>query len=222
MLVKQTRTAQTFRNNLVPQVRVLICRRSNVPRSFDLSPPKPPFRAKISITNSRRCSSRITTRPRPQSREYFPFLARTESNFEWISVAFVFNLIACKEPLLGQTEDSRLTCIACHDPHEPLVRDASFYDQECLSCHSSQRGEIQGAAAHLLGVWSGIAKGSCLDSTIHNPTGNQDLRVVCRFMRIGMKFIDNSLTADSFDILVPYGRRLMVIVPGICESSLLL
>jgi hypothetical protein len=36
------------------------------------------------------------------------------------------------------TKDARLTCIACHNPHEPLVRDASFYDQKCLSCHSPQ------------------------------------------------------------------------------------
>ena len=32
--------------------------------------------------------------------------------------------------------DSRITCIACHDPHEPLVRDASFYDAKCLACHA--------------------------------------------------------------------------------------
>jgi hypothetical protein len=33
--------------------------------------------------------------------------------------------------------DARLTCVACHDPHRPLVRDAAFYDQKCLSCHVS-------------------------------------------------------------------------------------
>ena len=31
--------------------------------------------------------------------------------------------------------DARFTCIACHDPHKPLVRDAALYDQRCLSCH---------------------------------------------------------------------------------------
>jgi nitrate reductase cytochrome c-type subunit len=33
--------------------------------------------------------------------------------------------------------DSRLTCISCHNPHEPLVRDESAYDVHCLSCHLS-------------------------------------------------------------------------------------
>lgn len=31
--------------------------------------------------------------------------------------------------------DARLTCVACHDPHENLVRDAVFYDGKCLACH---------------------------------------------------------------------------------------
>ncbi len=31
--------------------------------------------------------------------------------------------------------DGRLTCIACHDPHKPLDKNASDYDHVCLSCH---------------------------------------------------------------------------------------
>ena len=43
----------------------------------------------------------------------------------------------------GTGGDARLTCIACHNPHEPLVHDASFYDQRCLACHAAQGGELQ-------------------------------------------------------------------------------
>jgi hypothetical protein len=32
--------------------------------------------------------------------------------------------------------DARITCLACHDPHRPLVRDLSTYDKNCLSCHT--------------------------------------------------------------------------------------
>ena len=31
--------------------------------------------------------------------------------------------------------DARITCIACHDPHQPLVRDMAAYDGKCLRCH---------------------------------------------------------------------------------------
>ena len=33
------------------------------------------------------------------------------------------------------TGDKRLTCVACHDPHRPLVREAAAYDDRCLACH---------------------------------------------------------------------------------------
>jgi hypothetical protein len=32
--------------------------------------------------------------------------------------------------------DARITCVACHDPHKPLVEDPTSYDQQCLSCHA--------------------------------------------------------------------------------------
>lgn len=44
-------------------------------------------------------------------------------------------------------QDARVTCIACHDPHKPLVQDASFYDSRCLQCH-----KLPGAAKSSLGT----------------------------------------------------------------------
>ena len=32
--------------------------------------------------------------------------------------------------------DPRISCIACHDPHQDLVRQDSAYDAKCLACHS--------------------------------------------------------------------------------------
>jgi hypothetical protein len=39
------------------------------------------------------------------------------------------------------TGDRRLTCVACHDPHQDVVHDPSFYDSRCLACH------VKGSAA---------------------------------------------------------------------------
>jgi len=36
--------------------------------------------------------------------------------------------------------DARLTCVACHDPHQPLEREAAAYDSRCLSCHVNAVG----------------------------------------------------------------------------------
>jgi hypothetical protein len=36
--------------------------------------------------------------------------------------------------------DARITCLACHDPHLPLVRDQAFYDSRCLRCHLTAKG----------------------------------------------------------------------------------
>jgi hypothetical protein len=31
--------------------------------------------------------------------------------------------------------DPRISCLACHNPHNPLVEEAGFYDSKCLACH---------------------------------------------------------------------------------------
>jgi hypothetical protein len=40
--------------------------------------------------------------------------------------------------------DPRISCLACHDPHQDLVRQDSFYDSKCLACHAA----ASSAAAH--------------------------------------------------------------------------
>jgi hypothetical protein len=47
----------------------------------------------------------------------------------------------------GAQGDARLTCIACHNPHEPLVHEASFYDRRCLACHAARGSESAGRDA---------------------------------------------------------------------------
>ncbi len=39
----------------------------------------------------------------------------------------------------GSAGDARLTCTACHDPHEPLARDPVAYDSACLDCHAAKK-----------------------------------------------------------------------------------
>ena len=64
----------------------------------------------------------------------------------------------------GKGTDSRITCLACHDPHEPRVRDAGFYDQRCLRCHSAQGAKQVGDH---LGRACPVATKDCV--TCHMP-----------------------------------------------------
>jgi hypothetical protein len=43
--------------------------------------------------------------------------------------------------------DARITCLACHDPHQPLVHDPSSYDDRCLRCHLGTKGS-KGSSNH--------------------------------------------------------------------------
>jgi hypothetical protein len=39
--------------------------------------------------------------------------------------------------------DARLSCTACHDPHDNLRREVSFYDNKCTACHLSGGEKLQ-------------------------------------------------------------------------------
>jgi hypothetical protein len=55
--------------------------------------------------------------------------------------------------------DARISCVACHDPHQPLNVDQASYDPKCLACHSTGGP----AAARLCKV----AKNNC--ASCHMP-----------------------------------------------------
>jgi hypothetical protein len=34
-------------------------------------------------------------------------------------------------------DDRRISCLACHDPHEDIRHDAAYYDSKCTACHTA-------------------------------------------------------------------------------------
>ncbi len=46
----------------------------------------------------------------------------------------------------GHSGDPRISCVACHDPHDKLAEDTAFYDSKCLACHLTARGQTKTAA----------------------------------------------------------------------------
>jgi hypothetical protein len=40
-------------------------------------------------------------------------------------------------------QDRRISCTACHNPHQDVIREAAFYDAKCVSCHAIANGHPQ-------------------------------------------------------------------------------
>lgn len=47
-------------------------------------------------------------------------------------------LSACFDP-----SDARISCLACHDPHQDAVEKPAYYDANCLACHRAKHGAAQ-------------------------------------------------------------------------------
>jgi len=39
--------------------------------------------------------------------------------------------------------DRRMSCVACHDPHDKLEHEAAYYDSKCLTCHLASSKEVK-------------------------------------------------------------------------------
>ena len=46
----------------------------------------------------------------------------------------------------GHSGDARISCVACHDPHDKLADDAASYDSKCLACHLTSRDQVKTTA----------------------------------------------------------------------------
>ncbi|MGA8670939.1 MAG: multiheme c-type cytochrome [Terracidiphilus sp.] len=64
----------------------------------------------------------------------------------------------------GTNGDARITCVACHDPHRPLVHEPSAYDSKCLACHGLRTGSKKPTAAK---TTCKVAVSNCV--TCHMP-----------------------------------------------------
>ncbi len=56
--------------------------------------------------------------------------------------------------------DRRISCTACHDPHQDPVHSASAYDAKCIACHSAANAPAGAKLCH-------VSKSNCV--TCHMP-----------------------------------------------------
>ncbi|MBV9265621.1 MAG: hypothetical protein JO061_05580 [Acidobacteriaceae bacterium] len=78
--------------------------------------------------------------------------------------------------------DQRISCVACHDPHQQLVVNQSTYDTKCFACHAN----VSSSAAKAKAPACPVAKSNCASChmpKVSLPGGHQiftdhDIRVV--------------------------------------------
>jgi hypothetical protein len=63
--------------------------------------------------------------------------------------------------------DPRISCVACHNPHEAVVRVASTYDSKCLACHAPAAVAAAATKGQVQPKVCPIAKSNC--TTCHMP-----------------------------------------------------
>jgi len=67
-------------------------------------------------------------------------------------------------------DDARISCISCHNPHQPVSQDQAFYDKKCLACHGEAKPAVKTVAASAalpMAKACPVAKEKC--STCHMP-----------------------------------------------------
>jgi hypothetical protein len=68
--------------------------------------------------------------------------------------------------------DRRISCVACHDPHQPESTSVEFYDAKCLACHATggshaTTGETKETASAAVAKTCPVSKTKCV--TCHMP-----------------------------------------------------
>jgi hypothetical protein len=60
-------------------------------------------------------------------------------------------------------DDRRISCLACHDPHQNPRREPAYYDDKCVACHN--RGKVEGSKA--VRIVCPVARSRC--TSCHMP-----------------------------------------------------
>ncbi len=101
---------------------------------FDRAPGQEQYRAREQAADS--VANRSLTRAAPY---------QSEDRFEFASAAYRLRMSACYLKSSG-----KLTCVSCHNPHEPSNTPAAMrrYEEACMSCHQTAVRRLEAERRH--------------------------------------------------------------------------
>jgi hypothetical protein len=86
----------------------------------------------------------------------------------WKGPAFVrFQPYRLQNSKCFAADDPRISCVACHNPHQQVNHEQAFYDKKCLACHGETKVASTAQAAAAAAKSCPVAKANC--STCHMP-----------------------------------------------------
>lgn len=86
----------------------------------------------------------------------------------WHGPAFVrFQPYRLENSKCFSGNDPRISCLACHDPHQAANHNMAYYDGKCLACHGEAKGATATAAAAVVAKSCPVAKTNCV--SCHMP-----------------------------------------------------
>jgi hypothetical protein len=65
------------------------------------------------------------------------------------------------------SDDKRISCVGCHDPHTSVEMDVKFYDDKCMACHAPKGTSAAALAAKKLEPPCPVGTNTC--ATCHMP-----------------------------------------------------
>lgn len=97
------------------------------------------------------------------------------------------------------TEDRRISCTSCHDPHEEVRREPAFYDAKCTACHYTAGAGAKNSVAMSSGKLKERHAPPC-------PTGRQQLCVMCHMPKIEVPGAHFKFTDHHIRVVTPSSK----------------
>jgi hypothetical protein len=101
-------------------------------------------------------------------------------------------------------DDSRITCTACHNPHQPAELKPSVYDAKCVACHNGEANTSGARTAPSNATPAGLTEAKVTDANFarHCPVGKREC-VTCHMPEVPVPGAHTRFTDHRIRVVRP-------------------